>query len=157
MFLFQSRISYARQNFREDSEPNHLEDSEMTPRSCLDEDSELKLLTSRCETTSVQSLPQSVRLLQSQLKAERLASAQLRLEVKDAMKMSEDCRAHHHALNLVLMHLSLTQLRSTQLLQLFGGGASWPGLVPSEVLSVLYILLSARLFALVANFDAQWM
>ena len=121
MFLFQSRISYARQNFREDSEPNHLEDSEMTPRSCLDEDSELKLLTSRCETTSVQSLPQSVRLLQSQLKAERLASAQLRLEVKDAMKMSEDCLAHHHALNLVLMHLLLTQLRSTQLLQLFGG------------------------------------
>ena len=93
----------------------------MTPRSCLDEDSELKLLTSRCETTSVQSLPQSVRLLQSQLKAERLASAQLRLEVKDAMKMSEDCHVHHHALNLVLMHLSLTQLRSTQLLQLFGG------------------------------------
>ena len=128
----------------------------MTPRSCLDEDSELKLLTSRCETTSVQSLPQSVRLLQSQLKAERLASAQLRLEVKDAMKMSEDCRAHHHALNLVLMHLSLTQLRYTQLLLLFGG-PTLPGLVPSEVLSVLYILLSARLFALVANFDAQWM
>ena len=94
----------------------------MTPRSCLDEDSELKLLTSRCETTSVQSLPQSVRLLQSQLKEERLASSQLRLEVKDAMKMSEDCLAHHHALNLVLMHLSLTKLRSTQLLQLFGGG-----------------------------------
>ena len=121
LFLFQSRISYARQNFREDSEPNHIEDSEMTPWSCLDEDSELKILTSRCETTSVQSLPQSVRLLQSQLKAERLASAQLRLEVKDAMKMSEDCRVHHHALNLVLMHLSLTQLRSTQLLQLSGG------------------------------------
>ena len=121
MFLFQTRISYARQNFREDSEPNHLEDSEMTPRSCLDEDSELKLLTSRCETTSVQSLPQSVRLLQSQLKAERLASAQLRLEVKDAMKMSEDCRAHHHAINLVLMHLSLTQLRSHQLVRLLAG------------------------------------
>ena len=127
----------------------------MTPRTCLDEDSELKLLTSRCETTSVQSLPQSVRLVQSHLKAERLSSAQLRLEVKDAMKMSEDCRVHHHALNLVLMHLSLTQLRSTQLLQLFGG-ATWPGLVPFEVLSVLYILLSAHLFALVANFDAQW-
>ena len=70
----------------------------MTPRSCLDEDSEFMLLTSRCEATSVQSLPQSVRLLQSQLKAERLASAQLRLEVKDAMKMSKDCYAHHQAL-----------------------------------------------------------
>ena len=121
MFLFQTRISYARTNFREDSEPNHLEDSEMTPRSCFDEDSELKLLTSRCETTSVQSLPQSVRLIQSQLKAERLASAQLRLEVKDAMKMSEDYRVHHHAIQLRVMHLSLTQLRSNQLVRLFGG------------------------------------
>lgn len=121
MFLFQSRISYARQNFREDSEPNHLEDSEMTPRSCLDEDSELKLLTSRCETTSVQSLPQSVRLLQSQLKAERLASAQLRLEVKDVMKMSGDCLAHYGAIQLGMKHLSLTQLRSNQLLRPFAG------------------------------------
>lgn len=118
MFLFQSRISYARQNFREDSEPNHLEDSEMTPRSCLDEDSELKLLTSRCETTSVQSLPQSVRLLQSQLKAERLASAQLRLEVKAVMKMSGDCLAHYGAIQLGMKHLSLTQLRSHQLVRL---------------------------------------
>ena len=121
MFLFQSRISYDRQNFRKDSEPNHLEDSEMTPRSCLDEDSELKLLTSRCETTSVQSLPQSVRLLQSQLKAERLASAQLRLEVKDAMKMSEDCLAHYGAIQLGMKHLSLTQLRSHQLVRLLAG------------------------------------
>ena len=84
----------------------------MTPRSCLDEDSELKLLTSRCETTSVQSLPQLVRLLKSQLKAERLASAELRLEVKDAMKMSEDCRAHYGAMQLGMEHLSFTQLRS---------------------------------------------
>ena len=118
MFLFQSRISYARQNFGQDSEPNHLEDSEMTPRSCLDEDSELKLLTSRCETTSVQSLPQSVRLLQSQLKPERLASAQLRLEVKDVMKMSGDCLAHYGAIQLGMKHLSLTQLRSHQLVRL---------------------------------------
>jgi hypothetical protein len=93
----------------------------MTPRSCLDEDSELKLLTSRCETTSVQSLPQSVRLLQSQLKAERLASAQLRLEVKDVMKMSGDCRAHYGAIQLGMKHLSLTQLRSHQLVRLLAG------------------------------------
>ena len=108
MFLFQSRISYARQNFRKDSEPNHLEDSEMTRRSCLDEDCELKLLTSRCETTSVQLLPQSVRLLQSQLKAERLASAQLRLDVNDAMKILEDCLACFGAIQLGIEHLSLT-------------------------------------------------
>ena len=108
MFLFQTRISYARQNFREDSEPNHLEDSEMTPRSWLDEDSELKLHTSRCETTSVQSLPKSVRLLQSQLKVERLASAQLQIEVKDAKNMSEDCLAQCGAIQLGMEHLSLT-------------------------------------------------
>ena len=118
LFLFQSHISYPRQNFTEDSEPNHLQDSEMTPRSCLDEDSELKLLTSRCETTYVQSLPQSVQLLQSQLKAERLASAQLRLEVKDVMKMSEDCLAHYGAIQLGMEYLSLTQLRSHQLVRL---------------------------------------
>lgn len=121
MFLFQSRISYARQNFRKDSEPNHLEDSEMTPRSCLDEDNELKLLISSCETTFVQLLPQSVRLLQSQLKAERLASAQLRLEVKDVMKMSGDCLAHYGAIQLGMKHLSLTQLRSHQLVRLLAG------------------------------------
>ena len=93
----------------------------MTPRSYLDEDSELKLLTSRYETTYVQSLPQSVRLLQSQLKAKRLALAQLRLEVKDVMKISGDCLAHYGAIQLGLKHLSLTQLRSNQLLRLFGG------------------------------------
>jgi hypothetical protein len=90
----------------------------MTPRSCLDEDSELKLLTSRCETTSVQSLPQSVRLLQSQLKAERLASAQLQLDVNDANKISEDCLAGFGAIQLGIEHLSLTQLRSHQLVWL---------------------------------------
>ena len=121
MFLFQIRICYVRQNIREDSEPNHLEESEMTPRSCLDEDSELKLLSSSCETTSVQSLPQSVRLLQSQLKAERFASAQLRLEVKDAMKNSEDYLAHYGATKLGMDHLRLTQLRSHQLVQLLAG------------------------------------
>ena len=86
----------------------------MTPRSCLDEDSVLKLLTSRCETTSVQSLPQSVRLRQSRLKAERLALAQLQLEVNDAMKISEDCFAQYGAIKLGMEHLSLTQLWSHQ-------------------------------------------
>ncbi|XBI63988.1 hypothetical protein VPH35_044273 [Triticum aestivum] len=77
VLTYNSRIFYAWQNFGEDSEPNHLDESEMTPRSCLDEDSELKLLTSSYETTSVQSPPQSVQLLLSQLKAERLALTQL--------------------------------------------------------------------------------
>ena len=118
MFLFQSRISYARKNFREDSEPNHLEESEMTPMSCRDDDSELKLLTSSCETTFVQSLPQSVQLLESQLKAKRLASAQLRLDVNDVKKASEDTHVCFLATQRGLEHLSLTQLRSHQLVLL---------------------------------------
>ena len=104
-FLFQINISDARQNFREDSEPNpllvpityiatkkvnHLEESEMTPRSCLDEDSEFKLLTSRCDTTLVKLLPKSVRLLQSQLQAERHSLTQLRLEVQSLRKITEN-------------------------------------------------------------------
>ena len=105
-----------------------------TPRSCLDEDSELKLLTSRCETTSVHSLPQSVRLLQSQLKAERLASAQLRLEVKDVMKMSGDCLAHYGAIQL---GWSIYRWHNWGLISLFGclrgpelarSGAFWSAL-----------------------------
>ena len=53
----------------------HLEDSETTPKSCLDV--VFKLLETSSQTSSQNSLPQSVRLLKSQLKAERLASAQL--------------------------------------------------------------------------------
>ena len=72
------------------------------------------------------------------------------------MKMSGECLAHYGAIQLGMKHLSLTQLRSHQLVRLLAG----PELarsVPSEVLSVLYILLSARLYALVATFDAQCM
>ena len=87
---------------------------------------------------------------------ERLASAHLRLEVKDAMKISEDCLAHYGAINLGMEHLRLTQLRSHQLVWLLAEPVL-AGLVPSEVLSVLYILLSARLYTLVATFDTQCM
>ena len=69
----------------------------------------------------MQSLPQSVRLLQSHLKAERLASTQLRIEVKDARKISEDCLAHYGAIQLGMKHVSLTQVRSHQLVRLLAG------------------------------------
>src|SRR3989337_2320706 len=47
----------------------HLEDSETTPKSCLD--AVFKLLETRSHTSSQNSMPESVRLLQSQLQAER--------------------------------------------------------------------------------------
>ena len=73
------------------------------------------------------------------------------------MKISEDRLAGFGAIQLGIEHLSLTQLRSHQLVRLLAGGPSLLGLVPSEVLLVLYILLSVRLYALVATFDAQCM
>ena len=97
---------------------NHLEESEMTPRLCLDEDSEFKRLTSSSDTTLVNLLPESVRLLQSQLPAERLGAAQVRLEVQSLMKMTEDTRACFIATRLELEDLTFGQLRSHQLVQL---------------------------------------
>ena len=132
-FPFQINISDARQNFREDSEPNpllvpityiaakkvnHLEESEMTPRLCLDEDSEFKRLTSSCDTTLVKLLPESVRFLQSQLQVERLGAAQVRLEVQSLTKIKEDTRACFIATRLELEDLMFRQLRSHQLVQL---------------------------------------
>ena len=53
----------------------HLEDSETTPKSCLDV--VFKLLEIASHTSSQNLLPESVRLLQSQLQAERHSAPQL--------------------------------------------------------------------------------
>ena len=70
--------------------------------------------------------------------------------------MLGDCLAHYGAIQLGMKHLSLTQLRSRQLVRLLAGPIL-DMLVPSEVLLVLYILLSVRLYALAVTFDAQCM
>jgi hypothetical protein len=90
----------------------------MTPSSCLDEYSEFKILNSSCDTTSVKLLPESVPLLQSQLQAERLGSAQVRLEVNSLTKITEDTRGCFIAMRLELVDIWLIQLRSHQLVQL---------------------------------------
>ena len=86
LFVFQSDISDARKNCHNDSETNpllvpltyiarkketHLGDSNRTPKSCLDVVS--KLLANSSDTSSMKSPPESVRLLQSQIQAERHA------------------------------------------------------------------------------------
>ena len=88
-------------------------------------------------------MPQLVQLLQSQLKAERLASAQLRLEVKDAKKMSEDCLAHYGAIQLRMEHLSLTQLRSHQLVRLLAGPELARSSAFRSALSIVYSFVGA--------------
>ena len=66
----------------------HLEDSEITPKSCLD--AVFKLLETSSQTSSQNSLSESVRLLQSQVLAERHSATQLRLEVLSLRKIAEN-------------------------------------------------------------------
>lgn len=59
---------------------NYLEDSETTPRSCIDV--VFELLATTAGTSSLNLLPESVRLLESQLQDERHRSAVLRQEAE---------------------------------------------------------------------------
>ena len=63
---------------------NDLVDSEKTPQSCVDV--VFKLLASTAGTSSSNSLPESLRLLQSQLQAERHQSVVLRQEAEGLRK-----------------------------------------------------------------------
>src|SRR5215216_4971513 len=66
----------------------HLEDSETTPKSCLDV--VFKLLETSNRTSSQNLLSKSVQLLQSQVLAERHSATQLRLEVLSLRKIAEN-------------------------------------------------------------------
>ena len=66
----------------------HLEDSETTPKSCLD--AVFKLLETSSQTSSQNSMFEAVRLLQSQVLAERHSATQLRLEVLSLRKIAEN-------------------------------------------------------------------
>src|SRR3989337_4532547 len=98
VLLFQGDMPDGTHKSAEDSETNpmyiaakkakHLEDSDTTPKSCLD--AVFKLLETSSHTSSQNSLSESVRLLQSQLQAERHSTTQLRLEVLQLRKITEN-------------------------------------------------------------------
>ena len=130
LFLFQSDITDARKNCHNDSETNpllvpltyiagkkatHLGDSDTTPKSCLDV---VKLLANSSDTSLMNSLPESVRLLQSQLQAKRHASAQLVLELQSLSKINDESSASIDTMQLELEDISVKQARSHQLAQL---------------------------------------
>ena len=71
---------------------NYLDDSEGTQKSCLDVVFEL-LATTAC-TSSSDSLPESIRLLESQLQVERHRSAMLRQEVEGQRKSLQNSNAY---------------------------------------------------------------
>ena len=83
----------------------HLEDSETTPKSCLD--AVFKLLETNSQTSSQNSLSESVRLLQSQVLAERHSATQLRLEVLSLRKIAENTNE-----NLIAKQLHLEAMTS---------------------------------------------
>ena len=66
------------------ADKNYIEDTETTPKSCLDVVFELLATTSG--TSSLNSLPESVRLLESQLQVERHRSVVLRQEAEGLRK-----------------------------------------------------------------------
>ena len=78
----------------------HLEDSKTTPKSCLD--AVVKLLETSSQTSSQNSLSESVQLLQCQVLAKRHSATQLRLEVLSLRKIAENTNE-----NLIAKQLQL--------------------------------------------------
>ena len=92
---------------------NDLVDSEKTPQSCVDVVS--KLLASTAGTSSSNSLPESLRLLQSQLQAERHQSAVLRQEAEGLRKSLQNSDAYFLVQQQALEDLSAKQEKVNKL------------------------------------------
>ena len=86
---------------------NDLVDSEKTPQSCVDV--VFELLASTAGTSSSNSLPESLRLLQSQLQAERHQSDVLRQEAKRLRKSLQNSDAYFLVQQQALEDLSAKQ------------------------------------------------
>jgi hypothetical protein len=95
---------------------NYLEDSETTPKSCLDVVFEL-LATTAC-TSSSNSLSESVRFLESQLQAERHRSAVLRQEAEGLRKSLENSDAYFLVQQQALEDFSAKQEKANKLAKL---------------------------------------
>ena len=92
---------------------DYLEDSETTPKSCLG--LVFELLASTTGTSSSTSLPESLRLLQSQLQAERHQSAMLQQEVEGLRKSLQNSDAYFLVQQQVLEDLSANQEKVNKL------------------------------------------
>lgn len=124
LFLFQGDSTAARKNCYNDSETNplsyipekkatHLEGRDTTKKSYLDVVSNLL-----SDTSSMKSPPESVRLLQSEIQAERHASAQIRLELRSLCKINLNNRTSIDAMQLKLVDISVKEVQSHQVAKL---------------------------------------
>ena len=92
---------------------NDLVDSEKTPQSCVDV--VFELLASIAGTSSSNSLPESLWLLQSQLQAERHQSAVLRQEAEGLRKSLQNSDAYFLEQHQALEDLSAKQEKVNKL------------------------------------------
>ena len=74
------------------ADKNYIEDTETTPKSCLDV--VFELLATTAGTSSSNSLPESVRLLESQLQVERHRSDVMRQEAEGLRKSLQNSDAY---------------------------------------------------------------
>ena len=92
---------------------NYLEDSETTPKSCLDV--VFELLATTAGTSYSNSLSESVRFLESQLQAERHRSAVLRQEAEGLRKSLENSDAYFLVQQQALEDFSAKQEKANKL------------------------------------------
>jgi hypothetical protein len=95
---------------------NYLVDSETTPKSCVDV--VFELLATTAGTSSSNSLPESLRLLQSQLQAERHQSAVLRQEAEGLRKSLQNSDAYFLVQQQALDDFSAKQEKTNKLAKL---------------------------------------
>ena len=95
---------------------DYLEDSETTPKSCLD--AVFKLLETSSQTSSQNSLSESVRLLESQLQVERHRLDVMRQEAEGLRKSLEHLDAHFLVQQQALEDFSAKQHKANQLAKL---------------------------------------
>ena len=99
--------------FSKKGDKNDLVDSEKTPQSCVDV--VFELLASTSGTSSSNSLPESLRLLQSQLQAERYQSSVLQQEAEGLRKSLQNSDAYFLMQQQALEDLSAKQEKVNKL------------------------------------------
>ena len=98
------------------ADKNYIEDTETTPKSCLDV--VFELLATTAGTSSSNSLPESVQLLESPLQVERHRSNVMRQEAKGLRKSLQNSDAYFLVQQQMLDDLSAKEEKANKLAKL---------------------------------------
>ena len=102
--------------FSKKADKNYIEDTETTPKSCLDV--VFELLATTAGTSSSNSLPESVRLIESQLQVERHRSDVMRQEAEGLRKSLQNSDAYFLVQQQALEDFSAKQDKANKLAKL---------------------------------------